>query len=433
MNGDLERLRRMRELQGNHPRQSFRIPGADALNHPAHTQGSPFLGLERRQTGAPQPIEALMNGVLRENAYGAGYVIPTVHDPDYRHGGRLLSGWLDQDLGAAAEFTAGALPSIDPRRCLFLDTETTGLSQGAGTLVFLIGVGFFTESGFEVHQYFLRDPAEEPAMLEALYGVIAAHDALVTFNGRSFDVPLLNSRYLLNRRRVHLEEMPNLDLLYPARKLWKRRLESCRLGHLEAEILGVERTEQDVPGWYIPQLYQDYVVTKDARDMTRVIYHNLMDVLSMVTLGAQLCETFVEPANKQLPGKDWLSLARWYERLGRSADAEAAYQSAFDAARRDEEMLIVIQHLTAFLKKQGKAQEAAPHLETWAALQPRAVEPRLELAKYHEWTSKDLAQAVRWTEDALTTVQAWGVSLIREGTVAEIEHRLDRLRRKIHV
>ncbi len=395
--------------------------------HTTHTPSTaPF-----RAPGKPQPLEALANGTLHENELGISYIIPTHHNHDHVHGRRGLADWLTQNLDGAAAFTRDErLLTADPRRCLFLDTETTGLASGAGTLVFLVGIGLFTDQGFEVRQFFLRDPAEEPAMLHAIYNLIKEHDALVTFNGRSFDVPLLASRYTLNRQRVRLDGWANLDLLHPARRLWKRRLESCRLAALEVDILGVERTTADVPGMLIPQMYQDYLRTGDGRDMMRVIYHNLIDVLSMVTLGAQVCETFAQPNAAGLPGEDLLSLAKWYEGLEMADRAEAAYDAALTAARRDAEMTAVLEGYTGLLKKQNRREEAAAHWQTWAILAPRSELPRLELAKYHEWHTGDLAQAQHWVEEALRAVRAWGVSDRRDAMITELEHRLERLQRK---
>ncbi len=151
---------------------------------------------------SPAPLEILAPGELHETPHGTSYVIRTLHAHDHVHGESELNGWLSQSLAGAAIFTQDRrLANVDPRRCLFLDTETTGLNAGSGTLVFLVGVGRFTDDGFEVRQFFLRDPAEEAAMLHALHELMDTHDALVTFNGRSFDVPMLAARFTMNRRR----------------------------------------------------------------------------------------------------------------------------------------------------------------------------------------------------------------------------------------
>src|SRR5947209_13887998 len=142
---------------------------------------------------SPVPLEVLAPGELHETPHGMSYIVRTLHAHDHVHGESELNGWLSQSLAGAAIFTQDRrLANVDPRRCLFLDTETTGLNAGSGTLVFLVGVGRFTDDGgFEVRQFFLRNPAEEAAMLHALHELMAAHDALITFNGRSFDMPML--------------------------------------------------------------------------------------------------------------------------------------------------------------------------------------------------------------------------------------------------
>jgi uncharacterized protein len=343
----------------------------------------------------------------------------------------MLYEWLAQSLAGAAVFSKDQrLAVVDPRRCLFLDTETTGLTGSAGTLVFLVGVGCFVEDGFEVRQYFLRNPAEEPAMLDAIQGLLGEHDALVTFNGRSFDVPLLSMRYSLNRQRVQFERWPNLDLLHPARRLWSRRLESCRLASLEHSILGVRRTSADVPGYLIPQLYYEYLQSGDARQMVRVMYHNLTDVLSMVTLATRLCGLFTRAEPSALPHDDLLSLARWYDGLQMHEQAERTYLAALQAARYDADHIQILECLAGLLKRQDRRHDAAPHWETLAALAPSDPLPRLELAKYHEWTTGDFAQAITWTESAQQAVMCWPYSPARQTTLDDIQRRLDRLSRK---
>ncbi len=382
-------------------------------------------------SGAPQPLEAIMPGDLRETPFGSSYVVRTSHSPDHIHGEDVLVEWLSQSLAGAAVFTRDErLAAVDPRRCLFLDTETTGLTGSAGTLVFLVGVGCFTDEGFEVQQYFLRTPGEEPAMLHAIQNLLDGHDALVTFNGRAFDVPLLSMRYTMNRQRLNFERWPNLDLLHPARRLWRRRLDSCRLASLEHSILGVRRSSADVPGYLIPQLYYEYLHSGDARQMVRVMYHNLTDVLSMVTLATRLCGVFARAESSVLPHDDLLSLARWYEGLHMPEEAEQAYLAALQAARYDAEHAQALAGLASLLKRRDRRDEAAPYWETLAALSPSDPLPRLELAKYHEWTTGDLDQALHWTESARQAVAGWPFSPARQAALDDLQRRLDRLSRK---
>src|SRR5262249_9875480 len=180
-----------------------------------------------------------------------------------RHGNVEFSrlGQLSAELLPA--ISGGELPACDPRRWAFLDTETTGLAGGTGTCAFLAGVGTVEEGGFRVRLFFLRDYDEEAAMLAALAAYLADYDVLITYNGKAFDAPLLESRYRLSRLPAPFSRLAHLDLLFAARRLWRLRLETCRLVDLEYEILGVER-EGDLPGELIPYYYFEYLRTQQA-------------------------------------------------------------------------------------------------------------------------------------------------------------------------
>jgi uncharacterized protein len=419
--GDLRaRLRNLRAVN-THTQRRF-DPSRNDMNDQSY-----------RDFGDPQPLETLVPGDLHETPLGTSYVIRTLHTLDHAHGSEALNSWLDRSLAGAAAFTRDPrLATVDPRRCLFLDTETTGLGGGAGTLVFLVGVGLFTDDGFEVRQYFLRNPAEEPAMLHAIQDLLARYDALVTFNGRSFDVPLLSMRYVVNQQATQVDRWPNLDLLHPARRLWKRRLESCRLAALETAILGVQRTNADVPGWLIPQLYHEFLQSGDARQMARVVYHNLIDVLSMVTLATHLCGIFMQSdlAEIKLPHDDLLSLARWYDGLGMIDQAEQAYRATLSTARHDFDRAITLESLAALYKRQERRADAVQCWESLAALVPSNLTARLELSKYHEWTTGDIGQAMEWTKDALRIVMSGPQTPGRESALDDLMYRMERLKRK---
>ena len=149
---------------------------------------------------------------------------------------------------------------LDPRRILYLDTETTGLG-GSGTVAFLVGMGWLNDEGFEVHQFLMRDYPEEPYLLKHVAAGLERFDVLCTFNGSTFDVPLLESRLLMNRMDRSCLEMPHIDLLHMSRRLWKLRLGRCNLSRLEEAIL-VQPREEDLPGSEVPQRYFDYLKTK---------------------------------------------------------------------------------------------------------------------------------------------------------------------------
>ncbi|MCC6905082.1 MAG: ribonuclease H-like domain-containing protein, partial [Anaerolineae bacterium] len=268
-------------------------------------------------------------------------------------------------------------------------------------------------------------------MLELLHDLIRQHEALVTFNGRTFDVPLLTDRYLLNRRRTALGVIPNLDLLPPARRLWKRRLPSCALGALEGDILNIQRTEQDVPGSLIPYLYQQYLRTRDARDMARVLYHNRLDLLSMVTLGATIAQIFARAARQPLPIHDRISMARWYGSRGLRAESEHSYRQALDEAPDAETRYDALLGLAQYLKQAERRAEALPLWEDLADLR-LDVTGHEELAKHYEWHEIDLRRALAWAEQGIRTAQGWRNPIDRYEALRRLEHRRNRLLRKIN-
>jgi hypothetical protein len=384
---------------------------------------------------------------------GAFQLIENRYPLDFVHGPLPLAALLARDPATAARLARNdALAGADLRSLAFLDTETTGLAGGAGTLVFLVGVGAVEEDEFILRQYFLRDPGEEEAMLTALVQDLAPRTGWVTFNGRAFDLPLLETRLTLNRQRGALGQRPHLDLLMPARKLYQGRLASCSLGHIEQHVLSILRDQEDVPGALIPQMYQDYLRTRDASEMHRVIYHNAIDILSMVTLAAHLLEVFatkvetpdskfqtpnskaeaahLKSAIKNLKSEDLLRLARWHDQEGRLAEAESAYRLALkdklDLDARRESLM----RFAGLLKRQERRAEAVPLWEQWASFSLDDPQPCVELAKYYEWHAVDLPKAIEWTERALKLVSGWPKGWQRDEALSAIRHRLERLKGK---
>jgi tetratricopeptide (TPR) repeat protein len=318
------------------------------------------------------------------------------------------------------------------RRWGFVDIETTGLSGGAGTLGFLMGLGTFEKEGFRLRQYFLRDPEEEAATLQLLRTDLKKVEGLVTFNGRSFDLPVLESRYTIAvRDRWRLSSRPHLDLLYPSRRLWSKTLSNCRLGTLERHVLEVERTEEDVPGELIPGMYLDYLRTGDASDMTRVIYHNAIDILSLVGLSSVVLDKHLDQDPSGLAGGEALAVARWHASIGRTAEAESAFQAAVRGAPNNALLAEALKHLTSLLKRQNRREQAVPGWIEWHTSTPDDPAPCIELAMYYEWEAKDLAQALQWARTAMDVVSGWPKGWRRDQRSAEIEHRISRLQRKL--
>jgi uncharacterized protein YprB with RNaseH-like and TPR domain len=234
---------------------------------------------------APEAIEKVLGGDVVETEAGA--VLAVHHEVALEQ--RCGSFPVGDACGVAPSLLRILAPTqtadIDARGLLFLDTETTGLAGGTGTYAFLVGVARFDGGRLRLTQFFMRDLDEEPALVAALAPLLADATGLVTFNGSGFDVPLLETRFILQRRRW--PTLPHVDLMRPARRIWGDCLDDCRLATLEHRVLGVVR-ERDVPGFAIPSLYFQFLRRKTAEPLRDVLAHNRYDILALVGLLAWL-------------------------------------------------------------------------------------------------------------------------------------------------
>jgi uncharacterized protein YprB with RNaseH-like and TPR domain len=396
------------------------------------------LGRQKPRTSRPQrhPRQAgpvgLPPGDELSTPHGVAFRIDTPYSVDHVHGGSALASVLDCEPFLAAEVVRQPeLADANFERMAFLDTETTGLAGGAGTLVFLVGVGTFERDTFRLRQYFLRDPSEEPGMLSALQDDLEAIQGFVTFNGQAFDVPLLEMRYRMGLRRDwQLTGWPQLDLLHPARRLWRRSLPDCSLGTIEREMLGVSRSQDDVPGSLIPAMYLEYLRTGDASEMVRVLYHNAIDILSLVGLTSLILDRHRMQDPAGLSAAEALGLAVWHQTSGRSGEAESAWQAATSADERAIK-LEALRRYGAHLKRRGRRGEAISEWEAWHELAPDDPRPCVELAKYYEWEAGDFGEAALWAKAALACLGNWPADWRKDQAEAEIGHRLQRLDHKL--
>lgn len=351
----------------------------------------------------------------------------SIYPLEHAHGRRPLAGLLAFDPQLAADIARQpGLAATPLERLAFLDTETTGLAGGAGTLVFLVGVGRFSPDGFRLRQYFLRDPAEEPGMLTALEEDLEDASGFVTFNGRVFDVPLLEMRYGIGlRKRWSLSSRPHLDLLFPSRRLWRRALPDCSLTTLEAQLLGVRRTQADVPGALIPGLYLDYLRNGDTAPMARVIYHNEVDILTLVGLAATVLDRF-QGSDSDLTASEALAVARWHTLMGRPDRAEGVLRRAIENGD-DGIRAEALRSFAALLRSQRRRAHALEALEALSLLTPLDPAPCLEAAKYYEWEARDPRAAMHWADRARQAVEGWPDGWRRREVLAEIDHRIARL------
>ena len=319
---------------------------------------------------------------------------------------------------------ASALRDVEAHRLLFLDTETTGLSGGVGTYVFLVGVAFFTAGGDEVvvRQYFLSDVSGERALLHALNDLFSEFEAVVSFNGKTFDWPLLETRYTFSRVRCVWRDPPHLDMLGPSRRLWKNHLQSCSLETLESQVLGFRRGF-DVPGWRIPSLYFQYLRVGHAGYVLPVFNHNEHDLLTLVALTGHVGQILEKPDEADLQAAELFGLGKLYEDLGRFAESLRMYERGLALEPSPELRDGALRRLSLLYKHLQQRDEA---VAIWASLVGEGTHlmfPYLELAKHYEHRVKDFGEAERYTLLALE--RAWG-----EVETAELEHRLGRVRGK---
>jgi uncharacterized protein YprB with RNaseH-like and TPR domain len=387
-----------------------------------------------KRADQPKTFQSFERGKTISTSHGPAFVVERIFGLDHPHGTGHLSDLLawDSESELAAQVARNpSLTQVPLSQMAYVDTETTGLAGGAGTLVFLVGVGRFIKDHFRLRQYLLRDPAEEEAMLEALRLDLEPALGFVTFNGRSFDIPLLEMRYVIGlRQRWQLTEWPHLDLLHPSRRLWRRQLPDCTLSTIEQRVLGIERSEEDVPGAEIPGLYMDYLRTGETGGLSRVVYHNEVDILSLVGLTTSVLERHRQPDPSNLTNAEALAVARWHEGVGRSEAAEAAYQQAIDD-KADEIQIEALKRLSLQWKRQERFEEAIELWRRWSERAPDDPTPRIEMAKYFEWKTKDLEAARSWAAKALLCLSHWPEGWRRRRRQSEIEHRLERLGRKL--
>lgn len=398
--------------------------------------------LARRQA-AKQPsesasksvaLEDVVDGAWHESPHGRCYLTERRFWGSYIHGGRRVDGLLAEPTAIWQPFVVGAGDQeFDPGSALFIDAEATGLGGGGSTYAFLVGMGRFEGSAFVVRQLFMPDYENEPALLDLLGDALDASGGLVSFNGRAFDWPLLASRFVMGRRPVPGDELPHLDLLLLCRRLWRKTLPSCSLSSLEQHVLGLERSYEDIAGHLIPDIYRRYVEDGDAGPLDGVFYHNLVDVLSLVSLAqvaAEIARDGLEMTDEPLC--DAYALGRLYEGTGRMEEATEAYHQAWRSGEQVSWAWEAGWREALLHKKRGQYQAAA---ELWRRLVdgPRLA-PYVELAKYYEHRSKDLQEARRWViegqawlEEHAREMEPWR----RDRLAEQLRHRLGRLDGKL--
>lgn len=377
---------------------------------------------------AEHPIETVVGGEVRQTEFGEAFLVERFLPTKEIYGARPLRFPASLEKLAAWADTRVAL--LAPERFIFLDTETTGI-WGAGTIPFLIGLGRFEDGGFRQTQYFLREPIEERAVLDLLNRTIGAEDALVTFNGKSFDLPVLKSRYLTNLAPHPFANSPHVDLLHLSRRLWRELLPSRALGDLEYSWLGVQRTQEDIPGSMIPQMYIDYLHSGDARPLASVFYHNSMDILSLAALMGHLADKLAAPLEAGVEHhSEKYAIGRLYADTGFAEEAIDLFQNTLSMELPRETRFRLVENLACLFRRRGDYEKA---LQLWEqAAADGHIYAFVEIAKYYEHRTGDYSVAIDYTQRAITLVaQTITPDLDRLHWQPLLAHRHARLERKI--
>jgi len=370
-------------------------------------------------------IEEVVSGKFISTPFGESFIRENYFSKDYRCGEVELFQIFQSSANTISSLARDdRLKEIDINKTVFLDTETTGLAGGAGTYIFLVGVGFFEGDQFCVRQYFMRDYNEERALLSAVNEQLSNFEAIVSYNGKTFDFPLIQSRFIMSGMKLNLEDPGHFDLLYPARRLWKRRLENCSLSTVERDILKVSR-DDDVPGYLIPEIYFRYLRTKDARAIKKVFEHNLQDIISLVALVSRMCFLVEDPLNNTEYGMDIFSIGKMFDEERKYEQSTHYYTEALKHNLAEEEALEILRLASFAYKRQGKWKEAE---EIWKEIIERSREfiyyPYEELAKYYEHYLKDYQKAKMIAEEALNIEKN---IFLRE----KLQYRLNRIKGKL--
>jgi len=324
----------------------------------------------------------------------------------------------------------------DPEQWLFLDTETTGLGGGSGTYAFLVGIAWWEDGGLEIEQFFLREYSEERSMLLALRQRIAERPVVVTFNGKSFDWPLLETRYRMSRKISAPTLRAHLDFLHPARSLWRLRLGSVRLSELERHVLGWNRGADLLSG-QIPQIYFDYLRGGSPERLVPVLNHNQMDLRGLAALSNRILSLLGDAENLGQDGFELFGVSRICDKRGERTRARKLYEKSIAAVLPTETDRAARRSLARLAKRDGDFELACDLWNGALGNSRQGYEAYEQLAIYYEHKARDPERALLVVRQAAEELRrAIQIGDIAPGAYREIKARFDRrmvrLERKNH-
>jgi uncharacterized protein len=435
-------LDRLREIvKGRAPVPA--VEGGTKLPSPEPPESHDLRGAGSSDPATYTRAALILGGAVVERSEGAVIVVDREYKAGTLHGHTRIGDVVSaiNDGADAMQVMADAWPAAKGigGRLLFLDLETTGLFGGAGTQAFLVGCAAIDGDAIRVRQFLMPGFEHERAVLAELHAWSKDHGALCTYNGRTFDVPLIETRFMFHRVACPLEGVPHLDMLHAARRLWRQRPlamgtpdpddSSCSLAVLEKHIAGLHRIG-DVPGYEIPSRFFRFVRDGDARPLEAVLEHNRLDLISLAAVLARAITLITRGPGDARTAQEAYGLARVYERAGAHENAEAALLKTIDFAKRiggePEVHAEALRRLAWIRRRTRRVHEAAEAWRELASLPRCAAAFRREameaLAIHYEHRSKNLQVARQHALDLLTDIDA---------NHARVRHRLDRLERKL--
>ncbi len=325
--------------------------------------------------------------------------------------------------------------ALNPQRWLFLDTETTGLSGGTGTYPFLVGLAWWDGGGLEIEQLFMRDYDEEQSLLAALAERLEGRPVLVTFNGKSFDWPLLETRYRMTRKIAVPTPKAHLDFLHPARNLWRLRLGSVKLSQLEKHVLACDRGD-DLPSEQIPRIYQDFVRCGYADPLVPVFLHNQMDLRGLAGLANRILMLLAEDESSINDGFELFGLSRMCERRGETSRARRLYEQTLASELPKGEDRAARVSLARLAKRDGDLERARELWESVLGNSREGYEAYEQLAIYFEHQAQEPQRALAITNEALSQLRRANQTRMIESVIyrcakEKFDHRRTRLERKL--
>ena len=391
----------------------------------------------RDQVDSP-PNRGNLNGRVISSQWGQHICRKSVYPMDHSYGAISFKGILNFDPSMVSKWARleGHEESFDLHDLIFLDTETTGLSGGVGTLAFLVGLGYIEEQHFVIEQHIMRDFDEELSMLNEVARVMDSRKVLVSFNGKSYDYPLLENRMIFNRVSSYMDFRDkglHIDLLHPSRRIWSSMLDSCSLTSLETNILQEYRMG-DIPGQDIPGIYYQYLQDRGDTLMIKVMEHNVRDILAMLALFIRLCNINENPEIAGLKCDEWFGLAKSWEVQGDDEMAIYCYSECLELKGNQYIALEAKDRLAMLYKRRRQWQQAVALWESMADREGNVrIFPLIEIAKYYEHQEKNYEKALLYTDRAIKLLTHMGMAR-KSGygiyNIKEIQHRRNRLIRK---